>query len=439
MSDDFFKSLKIIESTLNQSQAMRQIHSTAMQMVMEQADIIRRCNLPNNEAVLQLGNVMQSSLSPVLERVRQETDTSGATAAVLGMANAIQTPQIQAAQNIAQSMQPVVDAFSAQQSIVNVAALSFQTPAISNLLAAFQQQKLTSGMDSFLRTISESTVTEAANIAFLKNISKFAQFDKGSIPYGWKRIINGMDKGTAEKISQTGDIDADIKKKKFVAGDVDASVAELNVICSATDVFEDITERELMRLMNVLESEPAYAFDCVAGKKIKEIIESWNTYLDFDCEYFYHGRSYEKGTAPYTAEDMKRAPRNYVGPGRFNYAGSCHYYFANTPYGAKYEIQKHDKNAFVQTAKLKPIKKVKLIDLSGDNKKIKFLEYIRFEADDTVKMPREYYIPQFVSSCCKHTGIEGIKYFGSKEYNNYVTWNDGYFEVADMYRDEEDN
>lgn len=436
MNDDFFKLLKIIESVLNQSPALQQIHSTAVQMATEQADIIRRCNLPSNEAVLKLGSVMQSSLSPVLEQVSRESDLSGATAAVLGLSNVLETPQIQVAQDISQIIQPLADALSVQQSIIDTAALSFQTPAISNLLAAFQHQQLTSGMESFLRTISESTVTEAANIAFLKNVSNIAQLNQGTIPPGWKNIINKMNKPTADKLSQTGDIDADIKGRKFLAGDADASIGELNVICSATDVFKEITEHDLMILMNVLESEPAYAFECVAGKKIKESIDSWNTYLDFDCEFFYHGRSYEKGTAPYTIEDMKRAPRNFVGPGRFNYTGNCHYYFANTSYGAKHEIQKHKKNALVQIAKLKPIKNVKLIDLSEDNKKIKFLEYIRFDADISAEMPREYYIPEFVSSCCKHVGIEGIKYYGSKEYNNYVTWSDGYFEVADIFREE---
>ncbi len=30
---------------------------------------------------------------------------------------------------------------------------------------------------------------------------------------------------------------------------------------------------------------------------------------------------------------------------------------------------------------------------------------------------------------CKKAGIEGIKYYGSREYKNYVCWDEGYFDV----------
>ena len=40
---------------------------------------------------------------------------------------------------------------------------------------------------------------------------------------------------------------------------------------------------------------------------------------------------------------------------------------------------------------------------------------------------REYLLPCFVADCCRESGIEGIKYYGSKEYKNYVSWDDSYF------------
>ena len=45
---------------------------------------------------------------------------------------------------------------------------------------------------------------------------------------------------------------------------------------------------------------------------------------------------------------------------------------------------------------------------------------------------REYLIPNFVSDCCKRLEIEGIKYYGGKDYSNYVSWHEGYFEFVKM-------
>ena len=76
-----------------------------------------------------------------------------------------------------------------------------------------------------------------------------------------------------------------------------------------------------------------------------------------------------------------------------------------------------------------------MIDLSVEYPtRNKFLEYCRFSPaqDDYSKVKREYLLPCFVANCCKANGIEGIKYYGSKEYTNYVAWNDGYFDFIDF-------
>lgn len=49
--------------------------------------------------------------------------------------------------------------------------------------------------------------------------------------------------------------------------------------------------------------------------------------------------------------------------------------------------------------------------------------------------PREYLIPQFVAECCYACGIDGIKYYGGKDYSNYVTWKDAYFECIEPLGD----
>ena len=70
-----------------------------------------------------------------------------------------------------------------------------------------------------------------------------------------------------------------------------------------------------------------------------------------------------------------------------------------------------------------------MIDLSQELKtKNKFLDYCRVGATNTnLHIQREYLLPCFVADCCRESGIEGIKYYGSKEYKNYVSWDDSYF------------
>ena len=115
--------------------------------------------------------------------------------------------------------------------------------------------------------------------------------------------------------------------------------------------------------------------------------------------------------------------------------GRSNYYFADSRNGAEAEIKKHKSaNDVLQTIILRPKKTIQLLDLFGSLARgTTFLRYLRFSLSDvTDKMPREYLIPCFVSDCCKARGFDGIKYYGSKEYNNYVAWNDGYFEYGGM-------
>lgn len=138
---------------------------------------------------------------------------------------------------------------------------------------------------------------------------------------------------------------------------------------------------------------------------------------------------------PYTHQDMLRAPRGVSGPGRFNWPGMGHYYFSDERVGVVKEIHKHsEKQEVIQIARIKPIKDIKMMDLSGTMRHgKKFLEFIRFPLKDMKAIaPREYLIPNFVSDCCKRLKIEGIKYYGGTDYSNYVSWHEGYFEFVEM-------
>lgn len=175
------------------------------------------------------------------------------------------------------------------------------------------------------------------------------------------------------------------------------------------------------------------------GIKIRDlIIELFNNgskTIDFDEEYFYHCRKHIKNRMPYTFEEMLKAPHGIPGAGRYNRVGSSCYYFSNTKKGAETEIQKYLKEGEVlQTVKIYTNKNANILDLSNSlERRSTFLQYLRYKVEDlNSSMPREYLLPNFVADCCKRIGFDGIKYYGSKEYNNYVTWTDGYFMYSTM-------
>ena len=135
---------------------------------------------------------------------------------------------------------------------------------------------------------------------------------------------------------------------------------------------------------------------------------------------------------------MLKAPLNISSHGRYNAIGKSCYYVAETRDGAVTEIAKHSggKKVNIQIVGLRPIKTAKIIDLSGEIKGTnRFIEHLRFTIEnDEGKIVKSYLLPNFVASCCKRIGIEGIKY-RSSGYNCCVLWKDDYFEFIEGSRE----
>ena len=168
---------------------------------------------------------------------------------------------------------------------------------------------------------------------------------------------------------------------------------------------------------------------------IKELYKCGKHQINFDEDVYYHCRSRKKTEMPFVFDQMLKAPIGLPWAGRFNCPGRSYYYFSNTQKGAESEVKKHLKTDDVlQTVKIRPNCKIKLIDLSGTIKKCSvFLRYLRFNLPNTDdKWPKEYLLPSFVGECCKSVGFDGVKYYGAQDYNNYVTWSDGYFVYVGM-------
>ena len=168
------------------------------------------------------------------------------------------------------------------------------------------------------------------------------------------------------------------------------------------------------------------------------MLENWNHFVSFENITYYHARPLDEHQRPYHDFEMMRAPMNVSAHGRYNEVGRSCYYIAEDKEGALKEIYKHSGGTKprVQVIGLKAVKLVKLLDLSGEAKKTnRFIEHMRFTVENEVgKTVLEYLLPNYVASCCKELGIDGIRY-RSTEYNCCVLWRDDYFEYAEGSRE----
>ncbi len=323
---------------------------------------------------------------------------------------------------------------------------AYQTDMMKELTNCFvnaNYEKLVSVINKSLN----NSIIHAPDIAFLKtsDLTKVL-WDEIQYPTGLKTSLKELNKSTAFDIDQSGDLKYIIKDNRFYSDNGNANSKELNVLCSARFIINEMTgelfsESELIDFNSILDATPTLALDTETGKRIKELINylfnSEELKIDFDRERFYHSRSRKVDEMPYTLDLMQKAPQGLPGVGRYNQIGKAYFYFSDRQIGAENEIKKHfnqSDSQIIQTVMIKPRKSVKLLDLSGTLKRGEtFLKYLRYDVSDkNSKMPREYLLPNFVSDCCRKVGFEGIKYYGTKEYFNYVVWKDGYFDFVKM-------
>ena len=337
---------------------------------------------------------------------------------------------------------------SIQTSIAEQLKISYPTEMIVELTASFKKANFEVIPEVINDTIQKQTIT-ATDMAFLKTKGLMKTYkDKIVLPKGMKTSLDTLNKQSAEEIAPNKEIQYDTKNNRFISGNSIVGSGEMNIICSGKRLLNSsggdyFTEKELMDFQSVLSRKLTMALKDQVGQRIYDLLnnmyKSNTNKIGFDCEEYYHSRKRGKDTAPYPADEMMKAPHGCAGPGRYNHPGRSHYYFADSIIGSESEIIKHLKDdekedVVVQTIKLIPDKVVELLDLSGYISGITtFLKFIRFPLSElTSNTPREYLIPCFVADCCIDIGYEGIKYYGTKEYNNYVTWLDGYFKDGGM-------
>lgn len=310
---------------------------------------------------------------------------------------------------------------------VNVQEMGNGMSAISNYINGLTSQwdnalKLT---DVFERSIA------AQNLAMIRILPGYNDY---KLPRGSKKVLRSLTKTTAKKLMQSNEIQFDPKEKDFYhkeSPDIKLSANQITVVESSLELFEEFTLDELLSLESKLEQNFAFAIRHPVGVRIYEILQKWKSFVNFENITYYHARTLGENQRPFLDSEMMKAPTNVSAHGRYNEVGRSCYYIAENKDGALKEIYKHSGKTKprVQVIGLKAIKLAKLLDLSGDVKKTnRFIEHMRFTVEnDEGRTVREYLLPNFVASCCKELGIDGIRY-KSTGYKCCVLWKDDYFE-----------
>ena len=377
--------------------------------------------------------------------------------------------------SVAQTLVPD-DALSSMTGTLNTVATAVQpyraiNPFNSDVLAALEAAKITPELRK-LRTQFESNVQTmgsrlsaisdyiggltlqwdnalalndvlersfaAQNFAVVRMLPNYADL---KLPLGSKKVLKSLNKTTARKLLQSDKIWFDPKEKDFYHKDfpnVKLSADQITVVESSLELFEEFSLDSLLSFESKLEQNYAFASHHPVGARIYEILENWNHFISFEDITYYHARILGEDQRPYLDSEMMKAPTNVSAHGRYNEVGRSCYYIAEDKEGALKEIYKHSGGTKprVQVIGLKAVKPVKLLDLSGEAKKTnRFIEHMRFTVEnETGNTVHEYLLPNYVASCCKELGIDGIKY-RSTGYNCCVLWKDDYFEYAEGSRE----
>lgn len=431
------------------------LNSSTMQMAASAAEQIRK----QQASVIQTLKPLQDAIQPYHSMTEQNSSgLAAATASISSVAKTLVPDD--AINSMTESMKTVATVVQPYQDMnlfkANVLA-AIESATITPELQAFRSQLESNVQAMGLTAISDyigglasqwdnalalSDVLDrsiaAQNLAVVRMLPNYNDL---VLPRGSKKVLKSLTKTTAKKLMESDKIQFDPKGKNFYhkeSPDVKFSADQITVVESSLKLFEEFSLDSLLSFESKLEQNYAFASRHPVGVRIFEMLENWNYFVSFENITYYHARPLDEHQRPYHDFKMMRAPMNVSAHGRYNEVGRSCYYIAEDKEGALKEIYKHSGGTKprVQVIGLKAVKLVKLLDLSGEAKKTnRFIEHMRFTVENEVgKTVLEYLLPNYVASCCKEIGIDGIRY-KSSGYNCCVLWKDDYFEYVEGSRE----
>ena len=431
------------------------LNSSTMQMAASAAEQIRK----QQASVIQTLKPLQDAIQPYHSMTEQNSSgLAAATASISSVAKTLVPDD--AINSMTESMKTVATVVQPYQDMnlfkANVLA-AIESATITPELQAFRSQLESNVQAMGLTAISDyigglasqwdnalalSDVLDrsiaAQNLAVVRMLPNYNDL---VLPRGSKKVLKSLTKTTAKKLMESDKIQFDPKGKNFYhkeSPDVKFSADQITVVESSLELFEEFSLDSLLSFESKLEQNYAFASRHPVGVRIFEMLENWNYFVSFENITYYHARPLDEHQRPYHDFKMMRAPMNVSAHGRYTEVGRSCYYIAEDKEGALKEIYKHSGGTKprVQVIGLKAVKLVKLLDLSGEAKKTnRFIEHMRFTVENEVgKTVLEYLLPNYVASCCKEIGIDGIRY-KSSGYNCCVLWKDDYFEYVEGSRE----
>ncbi|MCR5802647.1 MAG: RES domain-containing protein [Clostridia bacterium] len=359
------------------------------------------------------------------------------------ISNSLRT-QYEGIKTIASFSSKMISEIADLQASVAIASSLYDSAMIDTVAKCLADLNIAGCVEAIQDTVDKPSII-MPDYSFLKTSPIIKSVQKELVlPYGFATDMKNFNSSSAKQIANNSSLSFNTETRCFVSGDNLATTKEMNAVCSGVRFFEVIgddemfSENELIEFMSFLDRTPKMAMSNEIGLKILNLVRNIQCNIGFDRDEFYHSRPREKNCAPFIWSQMLKAPYGVSSIGRYNDIGQPYFYFADTATGSISEIKKHisksDYDKYViQTVAITAGKKVKMLDLSAKEMRglNTFLKYLRFPfSTDSGKRPREYLIPQFVSDCCVSCGIDGIKYYGGKDYSNYVTWSDDYYSYS---------
>lgn len=354
--------------------------------------------------------------------------------------------------NLDNEIRKTISSLASAEKVLKSAVDSDTVNALKNALISLEYNKC----NEIVNSAFVSPTVIASDLIAIKSVVDVQGIDI-ALPKGVKSRLDKINKQTVITLSKNNTMEFSVDKKLFqTENGHDANIEEINSICHCKESLlklsgssslipkteseeEFISENELVTLMNDLSENILKAHKSEAASKIYDYLQrvhknNTNSAM-LEKEKYYHARDYDKESAPPLLKEMRQSPSGIASAGRYNYTGQSHYYFADKVEGSYHEITKHNSDKNVQIAVLIPIKEVLLVDFSQSMMNgRKFLNYLRKEGELNQAAPRQYLIPQFVANCCQNIGFDGIKYYGTKEYNNYVVWDDSCLEIESVFQ-----
>mgnify|MGYP004453611811 CR=1 FL=1 len=436
---------------------VRVLNSSTMQEATGIAEQIR----VQQASLIQASQSLQNAMQPYHNLMEQNSLNLAATTASLSSvaqslvsddAMSFMTETVNA---VATVMQPWRDINSFNSDVLAVLESATITPELRKLRT--QLEGNVQAMGSGLSAISDyiGGLTSQWNNALTLNdvlqrsiaaqnfavVRVLPDYDDLELPRGSKKVLKSLTKTTAKKLMQSDKIQFDPKEKDFYhkdSPDIKLSADQITVVESSLELFEEFSLDSLLSFESKLEQNYAFASQHPVGARIFEMLKKWNHFISFEDIIYYHARTLGENQRPYHDSEMMKAPTNVSAHGRYNEVGRSCYYIAEDKEGALKEIYKHSGGTKprVQIIGLKAVKNVKLLDLSGEAKRTNcFIEHMRFTVENEAgKTVHEYLLPNYVASCCKEIGIDGIRYRNAG-YNCCVLWKDDYFEYIEGSRE----